>query len=59
MIEGDLIRFYPNMFMLIFFILIEVFLRRHNLSLRILTVTVNHAVTIYYYLYNEDVDMAA
>ncbi|CAD8208510.1 unnamed protein product [Paramecium pentaurelia] len=58
LLDADLIRFYPNLSMLIFFILIEIFLTRHNLNLRILSVIVNHVLTLFFYLYDEEVDIA-
>ncbi|CAD8045014.1 unnamed protein product [Paramecium primaurelia] len=58
LLNADLIRFYPNLSMLIFFILIEIFLTRHNLNLRILSVIVNHVLTLFFYLFDEEVDIA-
>lgn len=58
LLNSDSNRFYPNLSMLIFFILVEIFLRRHNLSLRILSVIANHMLTIFFYLYDEETDVA-
>lgn len=58
LLSSDPNRFYPNLSMLIFFILIEIFLTRHNLSLRILSVIANHVLTIFFYIYDEETDVA-
>ncbi|CAD8119621.1 unnamed protein product [Paramecium sonneborni] len=58
LINSDLNRFYPNLSMLIFFILLQTFLKRSTLSLRILSVIANHVLTIFFYIYDEENDAA-
>ena len=44
--------------MLIFFVLIQIFLARKNLSLRILSVLTNYMLTLFFYLFDEETDVA-
>ncbi|CAD8124256.1 unnamed protein product [Paramecium sonneborni] len=58
LISSDLKSFYPNLLMLILFVLLVIFLTRSTLSLRILSVIANHALTLFFYIYDEEVDAA-
>ncbi|CAK57105.1 unnamed protein product (macronuclear) [Paramecium tetraurelia] len=58
LLSSDFNRFYPNLSMLLFFIAAEIFLSKHNLSLRILSIIANHLLTIFFYLFDEETDVA-
>ncbi|CAD8179692.1 unnamed protein product [Paramecium octaurelia] len=58
LLNDELKRFYQNIGMLIFFIVADIFLNRHFISLRILSVISNHLLIIFFYLFDEDSDAA-
>ncbi|CAD8206089.1 unnamed protein product [Paramecium octaurelia] len=58
LLSSDFNRFYPNLSMLLFFIVVEIFFSKHNLSLRVLSIIANHLLTIFFYLFDEETDVA-